>query len=284
MNDSSPPKPPARPKTGHKGTYGRVMIIGGSFGMSGSVSLTGVAALRSGAGLVFLAVPRSIVSIVAAFEPSYMTIPLPEDEWGVIDGSAIQQLIEEAEGKDVIALGPGLNQSSEVDELVTTMYRTTLQPMVVDADGLNSLARFPEQLSEHNGPRVLTPHPGEFARLTGQSIDAIQENREASATRFAREHDLTLVLKGPATIVTDGIQTYVNTNGNSGMGTGGTGDILTGIISALIAQKMSPYSAASFGVYLHGLAGDLAANELTEPAMIASDLLRFLPAAWKQVI
>ncbi|TWT39831.1 Bifunctional NAD(P)H-hydrate repair enzyme Nnr [Thalassoglobus neptunius] len=284
MNVSSRPSPPERPESGHKGTFGRVLIIGGSLGMSGSISLAGAAALRSGAGLVYLGVPRSIVGIVAAFEPSYITVPLPDQESGVLSKSALPNLMDHAEGKDVIALGPGLTQSSETDEIVTAMYQSCSQPMVIDADGLNALARFPEQLSEHNGPRVLTPHPGEFARLTGQSIDSIQNDRQDVATRFAKEHDLTLVLKGPATIVTDGDQVYVNSTGNSGMGTGGTGDVLTGIVSALIGQKMPPFSAARFGVYLHGLAGDLAANELTEPALIASDLLRFLPAAWKQVI
>lgn len=283
MNISNLPKLPHRPDDGHKGTFGRLLIIGGSRGMAGAIALSGKAALRSGAGLVYLGVAESILGTVAAIEPSYITIPLEEDDEGRLCSEAQKTLMERSKAMDSLAIGPGLGRSAELRNMVTEFYSDSPLPMLIDADALNALAEKPEIYSQHQGPRVLTPHPGEFSRLIGKPIEEINRHRVEIATEFADQHQVVLVLKGPGTIVTNGNELYVNTTGNSGMGTGGTGDVLTGIISSLMAQGGSPLEAAKLGVYAHGLAGDLAAEELTPRAMIASDVVTFLPAAWKKV-
>jgi len=276
------PPLPSRAPTGHKGSFGRALIIAGSRGMSGAACLSGLGALRGGAGLVFLAVPENILPIVAAVEPSYLTIPLPDDNDGRIAESARERIFEEIQKCDVIAIGPGCGQSSALSEIVAELYASCPKPLVVDADGLNALAGL-EQLPTAAGPRVLTPHPGEFARLTHSSIGEIQGARESTAQHFAEENGCVLLLKGPDTVITDGRRLAINTTGNSGMGTGGTGDVLTGILTALLAQQMEPFAAAQLAAHLHGLAGDLAAAELSEPGLIASDLPRYLPLAWRKV-
>jgi ADP-dependent NAD(P)H-hydrate dehydratase len=282
------PAPPARPADSHKGTYGRVLIIGGSRGMSGAACLAGLGALRGGAGLVYLAVPESVLPIVAAVEPSYLTIPLPEDENGRLSRASWDRLAPLIPDQTAVAIGPGWGQSDELTEFARRLYTEVELPLVVDADGLNALAKSPEILvkrPERDGqlaPRILTPHPGEFSRLAGVSIGEIHNHREDLAVTFAREHRLVMVLKGDRTLVTDGARLYENTTGNPGMATGGTGDVLTGLVAALAAQGMAAFEAAQFGVYLHGLAGDLAAEELSQPGLIASDLPRYLALAWKE--
>lgn len=278
--DTLPPLP-ERPADGHKGTFGRVLIIAGSRGMSGAACLCGKAALRGGSGLVFVATPQSTQPIVAGYEPSYLTIPLDEDEAGRIDAAALAVLLERSRGMDAIAFGPGLGQSMGLMLLVCELYRSLEQPMVVDADGLNLLAKSRDRLGEHAGPRVLTPHVGEFARLTGLSIGEIQADRQSIAGRFAAEHNVTLLLKGPATLITDGKRFALNTSGNSGMGTGGTGDVLTGLLASLIGQGMPTFEGAHLGAFVHGAAGDRAAAIRTERSLIASDLLDALPDAWQ---
>jgi ADP-dependent NAD(P)H-hydrate dehydratase len=278
--DTLPPLP-ERPADGHKGTFGRVLIIAGSRGMSGAACLCGKAALRGGSGLVFVATPQTTQPIVAGYEPSYLTVPLADDEAGRIDDAALGTLLERSQGMDAIALGPGLGQSAGLRLLVLELYRSLEQPMVVDADALNLLAKFRDTLHDHAGPRVLTPHVGEFARLTGLSIGKIQADRQQIAGRFAAQHDITLLLKGPATLITDGERFALNTTGNSGMGTGGTGDVLTGLLASLIGQGMSPFEAAHAGAFIHGVAGDRAAAARSQRSMIASDLLDFLPDAWQ---
>jgi NAD(P)H-hydrate epimerase len=276
------PPPPPRPADGHKGTFGRVLIVAGSRGMTGAAVLSGLGALRGGAGLVYVATPESALPIVAASEPSYLTIPLKEDGKGRIRKSALKRLRQAAEGMTSLAIGPGWGRSRGLGQAALALYRDLPQPMVIDADALNALAECREALSTHAGPRVLTPHPGEFARLTGLSTESIQSDREAAAERFATDNGIVLVLKGPGTIVCDGARLYVNTTGNSGMATGGTGDVLTGLIAALLAQGMPAFEAAQLGVWLHGRAGDLAAEALSQPGLIASDLPRFLCEAWKE--
>lgn len=281
MSTPTPPPVPGRPKDGHKGTFGRLLIVGGSTGMSGAPALCGMAALRSGAGLVTVAVPHSLLNNVAGFEASYLTCPLMEDTHGRIAANSEATIWNQIENMNAAAIGPGLGQSSELTTLTANIYTEAEIPMVFDADALNALANLETPLKLHAGPRILTPHPGEFSRLTGKSIAEIQQDREATAIEFARNQHVTLVLKGPGTVVTDGEQTAINTTGNSGMGTGGTGDVLTGMIVSLLAQGMPVFEAARLATYVHGLAGDLAADELTERAMIASDLIRYLPKAWK---
>ncbi len=282
MSSALPPLPP-RPVDAHKGTFGRVLIVAGSRGMSGAACLAGLGALRGGAGLVYVAAPEPIVPIVASVDPSYLTIPLPADDAGRLSLDALPQIQTRAGDMESLAIGPGWGQSEDLRQLSEELYASLTTPAVVDADALNALSQQPQVLSRHAGPRVLTPHPGEFARLTGSSIAQLQIRREESAREFAAKHGVVLVLKGQGTVVTDGVQTVINTTGNSGMATGGTGDVLTGLIAALLAQRMSPFDAARLGVHLHGLAGDLAATELSEPGLIASDLPRFLGAAWRRM-
>ncbi len=275
---------PDRPLDGHKGTFGHVLIIGGSRGMSGAAALAGCSALRGGAGLVTVAAPAGIVPIVAGIEPSYLTLPLPEDADGRITAGAKALIDTKLETADAVAIGPGWGQSDDLQRLAGELFRSTPAPLVVDADALNLLARDPDQHRNHAGPRVLTPHPGEFARLTGRDTAAIQKHREGLARDFALRNEVVLVLKGRHTIITDGSTLHVNPTGNSGMGTGGTGDVLTGLIAALLSQKLSTLEAARTGAYLHGLAGDLAAAEHSEPGLIASDLPRYLCHAWRIVL
>jgi len=256
--------------------------------MAGAVALAGLGALRGGAGLVYLAVPKNIVNIVSAIEPSYLTLPLPSDQQGDLSSPARQQIQQELSGKSACGIGPGMGTSNVVQEIVTTLYRECSLPLVIDADALNCLAihqrNSDETLTQHAGPRILTPHPGEFARLTNSDIPTVQSHRESMAIEFAGKHEIILVLKGHQTIVTDGNRLYLNTTGNSGMSTGGTGDVLTGLTTALLAQQLPPFEAAQLAVYLHGLAGDLAAKDLSQPALIASDLPRYLGPAWKTLL
>ncbi|APZ91418.1 NAD(P)H-hydrate dehydratase [Fuerstiella marisgermanici] len=273
-----------RPVDGHKGTFGKVAVIGGSLGMSGSITLSATAALRGGAGLVTAAVPQSIQAIVAGYEPSYMTVALPTDVHGqlaAVDADIVTELLD---GKSAVAIGPGLGQTKLAADLVLAVLKQADCPVVLDADALNLAAEF-ELL--HGIPRrsrwVITPHPGEFARLTGESISHVSANRESLAERFAAEHELTVVLKGANTVVTDGSRTYVNQTGNSGMATGGSGDILTGLTAAVLGQHADALEGAILAVYVHGIAGDLAAEALSQRGMIASDLLRFLSAAWRNL-
>jgi len=246
--------------------------------MSGAAALSGLGALRGGAGLVYIAIPAAIAEIVAASEPSYLTLPLPSDDAGRFAEDALSPISSALAGKDAAAIGPGLGRSPALEAIVGTLYRDCELPLVVDADALNALAASGADLGDHAGPRILTPHPGEFTRLSGTSIDA---DRSESAKRFAAAHSVVLVLKGAGTVATDGEDVWINSTGNSGMATGGTGDVLTGLLAALLAQGMSPLDAAKLGVHLHGLAGDLAAQDLSQPGLIASDLPRYLPAAWK---
>lgn len=271
-----------RDTDGHKGTYGRVLVVGGSRGMSGSVCLTGKAALRGGAGLVSVAVPESIQSVVAGYEASYMTIGLPEERDGSV--AEVRNADELIDGKDVVAVGPGLGQTRSVADLVLSLLNHADCPVVLDADALNAAAEYDIlQHVEDRPPCILTPHPGEFARLTGQSISDISDQREASAGRYARENGVVVVLKGAGTVVTDGERVYVNETGNPGMATGGSGDVLTGIVAAQVAQGLSPFEAAVLAVFVHGVAGDLAAEEWSQRGLIASDLLCFLGAAWRNI-
>ena len=280
------PMLPARPVEAHKGTFGSAWIIAGSRGMSGAAILSGLSALRGGAGLVTVAVPSSIQATVAGHEPSYLTVGLPEDEEGRLSFAAIDSLKARLPGQSVAAFGPGIGQSPAIVELACELYQHAPLPMVFDADGLNALAQRPEILTRKPGQpeRILTPHPGEFARLTGNPIDEIQAHRQEAAQEFAKQHHLVVLLKGHRTVITDGNLAAFNVTGNSGMATGGTGDVLTGLIASIIAQRKTGYDAARLAAYLHGRAGDLAAELLSEPGLIASDLPKFLGRAWRELI
>ncbi|MCA9049180.1 MAG: NAD(P)H-hydrate dehydratase [Planctomycetaceae bacterium] len=276
---------PARPRDGHKGTFGRVAVIGGSVGMSGSVTLAAVAALRGGAGLVTAVVPQNIQAVVAAYEPSCMTIGLPVDDSGELRQPAQEDLNRILGGMTAIGAGPGLGRSDGAASIIEFLLAHRTQSVVLDADGLNLIAerRLSLQSSAGKPGLVLTPHPGEFSRLTERSPEEIGGNREQMAAEYALEHGVVLVLKGAGTVVTDGERIFVNSTGNSGMATGGSGDVLTGIVSSQLAAGMPEFEAACLAVHVHGLAGDLAAEELSERGLIASDLIRFLGPAWRQL-
>jgi NAD(P)H-hydrate epimerase len=273
-----PTLPPRRPDS-HKGDFGRVLVVAGSRGMSGAAILSGTAALRGGAGLVRVALPEGILPLVAAGNPCYMTAPLPQDDQGRLASAAEADLIALARANDVVAAGPGLGRSPAITALVTALLDQTSVPLVLDADALNALQHHADRLRQRAAPVILTPHPAEFARLAGGDVPTVQAHRQEAAARFAAAHGVVVVLKGHGTVVTDGRQLYVNTTGNPGMATGGTGDVLTGILAALLGQQLAPFAAAQLGVYVHGLAGDLARDAVGEVSLIASDLLLHLPAA-----
>jgi ADP-dependent NAD(P)H-hydrate dehydratase len=270
-----------RRRESHKGDYGRALLVGGSRGMSGAIALAGMGAVRGGAGLVTLAVPDPILDTVAALEPSYMTVPLPADREGRMGAAAHAKIAAVAREADCLACGPGLGRGDQAIDVVAWMYTSLPQPIVFDADALYALSHRGELLERPGGPRVLTPHPGEFRRLVDRD-DLAPEDADEAAVELAARCNIVVVLKGHRTLVTDGRATTRNTTGNPGMATGGSGDVLTGLITALVCQKLPPREAAELGVYLHGLAGDLAAAELGEVCLIASDLVRFLPGAFQQ--
>jgi ADP-dependent NAD(P)H-hydrate dehydratase len=274
------PRLPPRPVEANKGTFGRVLVVAGSRGMSGAAVLCASAALRGGAGLVHLAVAADLLPLVAPANPCYLTVPLPGDDQGRLSSAALPALLERVRASTVAAIGPGLGQSPELWHLLQGVLEQTPTPLVLDADALNLLVGRTEQLKAHRGPMVLTPHPGEFARLIGCDTSVVQGGREALAVRFAQDLGVVLVLKGHATLVTDGRRLYRNSTGNPGMATGGTGDVLTGLIGALIGQGLEAFAAAQLGTYLHGLAGDLARDEVGEVSLTASDLLNALPRAF----
>ena len=275
------PQLPPRPVDSHKGDFGRALLVGGSRGMAGSISLSGMAALRSGAGLVTIGTPECCLETVASFDPCYMTNALPSDDDGRMAPGAFDLLCPSLDQFTAVACGPGLGESAGVDELVSGLWRDFAGPVVFDADGLNSLARQQIDLADHAGPRIMTPHPGEFARLDGQPIEDETKRAERAAS-LANRANAVVMLKGANSVITDGDSTHINTTGNPGMATGGTGDVLTGVITALLCQGMSPLDAARLATHLHGRAGDLAATALGQISMTARDLLAWLPDAFRE--
>ncbi|RDV83254.1 NAD(P)H-hydrate dehydratase [Ammonifex thiophilus] len=273
---------PSRPPTAHKGNFGHVLVVGGSRGMIGAACLTAAAAMRAGAGLVTLAVPRSWQEIAAAKLTEVMTLGLPETPEGQLSCAAWESLKPLLPRFTVCALGPGLGRHPETVELVKRMVAEIDLPLVLDADGINAFAGEAHLLKRRSSPLILTPHPGEMARLLGVKAAELADKRVEVAERAAREWEAVVVLKGARTVVAapDGY-TGINSTGNPGMATGGTGDVLTGVIAALWAQGLDPFRAAAAGVYLHGLAGDLAAEEKGEAGLVAGDLLEKLPLAWR---
>ncbi len=273
-----PRLPPRRPDA-HKGVFGKVLVVAGSVGMSGAAVLAGTAALRGGAGLVQLAVPEPIGPIVAAGQICCTTAWLPADGHGRLSRSALPVVLELARSATAVVAGPGLGQSEDVRAVVQALLVEVTQPLLLDADALNVLGTDPGALRVRTAPLVLTPHPGEFARLCGSDTKSVQADRQRMAVEFARRHGGVLVLKGAGTVVTDGARAYTNTTGNPGMAKGGSGDVLSGLVGALLAQRLPPFDAAALGVYLHGLAGDLARERLGEVALLATDLVDELPGA-----
>jgi NAD(P)H-hydrate epimerase len=214
-----------------------------------------------------------------------MTVPLACDRGGRIKARTVKRIGELAEPATCVALGPGMGRSKKLPQLVRSLYESLAQPLVIDADGLNALATGDNALAGPSGPRILTPHPGELARLVKAADDqkATRDEQIAAAKQLATEHRVVIVLKGHQSYITDGTQETINTTGNPGMATGGTGDVLTGVITALVCQGLAPFDAALLGAHVHGLAGDLAARDLGQVSLIASDLLRYLPKAFQSV-
>jgi ADP-dependent NAD(P)H-hydrate dehydratase / NAD(P)H-hydrate epimerase len=273
-----------RPAESNKGNYGHVLVVGGSRGKAGAAAMAGMSVLRAGAGLSTVATAKSVLPTVAGFHPEIMTEPLPETAAGSIALRAKTRVAELAKGKSVLAIGPGISRVPETSNLVRTLVGKNEIPIVLDADGLNAFEGKAKQLNGEGRTLVITPHPGEMARLAGCSVADVQKNRLRIARTFAREHGLIVVLKGHRTLVVQPHgEAWVNMTGNPGMSTGGTGDILTGMVAAMIAQNPNnPVLAVCAAVHLHGLSGDIMRESIGEHAMVATDLLRGLPEAFRR--
>lgn len=271
-----------RKSDANKGSYGKVLSVCGSVRMPGAAVLAATGAVRGGAGLVTCACPRSIVPVIAAHIAEPIFLPLPETAEGFLSSGALAELLPALEKSTVCLIGCGLGHRQDTLEILKELISHAVCPMIIDADGINCLADNIDILKAAKAPVILTPHPGEMARLTGTSIADIQANRIETAKAFAARHKVIVALKGAGTVVTDGERVYINTTGNPGMAKGGSGDALSGIIAALLAQGISPPEAAACGVYIHGAAGDAAAHSLSQRGMTPTDLLAQLPLLLSQ--
>lgn len=273
---------PARPEDGHKGTFGHLLVLAGSRGFTGAAKLACEAAGRSGVGLVTAGIPYPLADILAASLREAMTLRLPATEEESFAPAAVDPALKFAQDKDAVVLGPGLSRHPGTEAFVHAFVLHCPVPLVIDADGLNALCEQRTVIRKIPAPCILTPHPGEMARLMDTSAGKVQADREGAAQRMAKSSGCVVALKGHRTVVAgpEG-QFALNTTGNNGLGTGGTGDVLAGVIGGLLAQDMSAFEAACLGVYLHGLAGDIAAERFTRRGMIASDVIRAIPDAWR---
>jgi NAD(P)H-hydrate epimerase len=271
--------PPRKPYS-HKGTYGRVFVLAGSVGMTGAAALTAESALRAGAGLVTLGIPQSLNPILEEKLTEVITRPLPEID-GALSPEALSQIEDILKEQDVLAVGPGISQRPQTAQLIRELLPKMKLPLVIDADGVNNLTV--DILNELNAPTILTPHPGELSRLIKKPIAQIERDRVGTAKEFACNYNVVLVLKGVPTVTSlPSGEVYINPTGNSGLASGGSGDVLTGIIAGLLAQGAKPGEAGFMGAYIHGLIADLLKEELGERAMIAGDLVRKMPEALKR--
>ena len=280
------PRLQPRARDTSKRDYGRVLVVGGSVGMAGAPALAGMAALRSGAGLVEIVVPECVAAIAAGFDPCVMTRGLAADRDGTFAAAAGAALQERSRLADAVAIGPGLGRTAAVAALVHDLWHTLPRPAVFDADALYALARLGTAgLAPHAGPRILTPHAGEMLRLLGADPTSDRGRDrpwlETRAADLARTIGAVIVLKGPATLVVDPTRRAHNETGNPGMATAGTGDVLTGVVAALLGQGLAPFDAARLAAWIHGRAGDLAAADRGEISMTARDLLEHLTGAWR---
>ena len=267
---------PDRDPFAHKGKFGKILLLCGSEGYTGAAALASMGALRSGAGLVFLGVPRSIYTIAAVKLTEAIVFPLPDVD-GKLSCEAIPEILERLPKMDAVLLGPGLGQSQGVSEVVKAVLEHGECPVVLDADGINVMAKHMDVLRGRKGTTILTPHDGEFARLGG----VIGEDRVAAAEEMAKNLGAIMLLKGHRTTITDGSTTYINRTGNPGMAVGGSGDVLAGIIVSLLGQGIAPLEAAACGAWLHGAAGDRCAAEMGQYGMLPTDMLNVLPRLLK---
>ncbi|MDO8662608.1 MAG: NAD(P)H-hydrate dehydratase [Candidatus Omnitrophota bacterium] len=271
-----------------KGDYGHIFILAGCARYAGAAVLCAEAIMRSGAGLVTLGIPKSINSAIIKIKPKeVMTLPLPETASGSLSAKAFKKIKDFARKIDLLVIGPGLGRDKSTQSLARKVARNINKPTVIDADGLNALAGHLDLLAKTYNltPEtiILTPHPGEMSRLLGISVNKIQNNRREIANKFVKDYPVTLVLKGHNTIVAEyKDKIYVNKTGNPGMSSAGSGDVLSGMIAAFLGQGLDAFNAAKYGVYLHGLAGDLAAKEKTQISLIASDIIAKIPEAIKK--
>ncbi len=278
------PKLNPRRADAHKGDFGKVCIVAGRLGMSGAAVLAGISALRAGAGLVRVAVPGSVLPIVASIEPSFTTISLPEDDDGRISAKAMGVILDAASDNDCMAFGCGVGVAQGPRSVLHRLLQTDGLRLVVDADGLNNLSKIGNWPAELKADLILTPHPGELKRLwPGLFRKQMPPERQKQATELAVRTKSVVVLKGAGTVVTDGNHLYINKTGNPGMATAGSGDVLTGVIAALVGQGLSSFDAAVLGAYVHGLAGDIAAEQKGQISLMATDIIDSLPAAFKQL-
>jgi len=283
---ATPPPLPSRARDANKGSCGRVLVVGGSRGMAGAPCLAARAALRSGAGLVRIAVPAPIWDVVATKTDECLTDGLPATARGTLAAAAIDELLELCAWADVVVLGPGLTQDAETVDVIRRVVQESQSALVLDADGLNAYAGGRichlrnTRRTFSRAPLVLTPHPGEMARLLQKPVAEVQAERTRAVQTCAEWSGAICVLKGAATLVCDGAKLFTNTTGNPGLATGGTGDVLTGVIAALLGQGLDGFGAACLGVHLHGLSGDRVAARLGEWGLIAGDLVCEMPLAF----
>ncbi len=271
---------PPRSPDAQKGEFGRVLVLAGSKGMSGAAALCTMGALRVGAGLVTLGIPKHLHPAMVEKLTESMLLALPETKEGSLSLRALPQVRSAIERMDAVAIGPGLSRHPQTTALLHQLLPTLTTPLVLDADGLNAVAEDLTVLKRRALPAILTPHAGEMGRLIRQSAEDVQSDRERTAKKFAKQYRVVLVLKGHQTLVADiDGSLYVNDTGNPGMASGGCGDVLTGMIAGLLGQRVPLFNAARLGVYLHGLAGDLAAREVGDVGLIASDLAARIPQA-----
>ncbi|MCF7963005.1 MAG: NAD(P)H-hydrate dehydratase [Pirellula sp.] len=294
MLDQKLPNLQSRSKESHKGSFGHALMIGGARGMGGAIAIAGMACLRSGAGLVTLAVPATSLDLVASFHPCYMTVPLACDDSGRLLRSSLQQLVSPLEKATCVAIGPGLGRSADSDAVVETIFKTFNKNVIFDADALNAISdsepwlrlRADRSSLAHGSTgsevtnRILTPHPGEWQRLSGV-LAQDREGQKSIADEIAGHTKSVILLKGHRTYITDGSRSFENETGNASMAAGGNGDCLTGIIAALVCQGMSCLDAARLGAHLHGLAGDIAHQALETPSTLATDLIQYIPKAFR---
>lgn len=274
-----------RPDDSNKGTLGSLLCICGSYGMAGAAIMAGKAALRCGIGLLKIAVPKSIYPVCATNILESVYYPLEETSNGVISSKNTDFLLEMCEKSSAVLIGCGLSVCDDTKNLVQSVITNCEKPLVIDADALNCICNKPEILKNLKAPAIITPHPGEMARLLHSTPKTVNSNRENTAIDFAKKFGVVTVLKGAGTIIAspDG-EVYINHTGNSGMATGGSGDILSGIIGSLLAQGASPINAAAAGVFLHGTIGDLAAEKLGKISMLPTDMIDMIPTAYLKLM
>lgn len=275
---------PKRDKDSHKGNYGRVGIIAGSSNMIGAGYLSSMAALRSGSGLVYNIVPKSLQEIFSIKLIESIVIPVEDHNTGHFIMDSLPSIEGAMEDKNVLALGPGIGVDDERIEVVGNILLKYKGPIVLDADGINCLSKNPTLLKKRQGKTIITPHPGEMSKLLNIDIEKLQENRVKYSKEISKKYNIITVLKGANTVVTNGNDVYINSTGNPGMATAGSGDVLTGIISSFIGQGIEGYSAAILGVYIHGLAGDMAKAQIGEYGLIARDILECIPMAIDKLV